>query len=302
MLSALRNQLLRILRVPPRPEPPIGAPGSARTFRAGKNDYWLRVIRWSMAQTAAALGVIVSFAVVSSMLDDWETMRAESARVAAGPTAEEGAASIAPEEKPRPGFGGRLARKILGRPSSRANQIADRAPDWTITALRLAKLAGVGFFILQIPVTFAVVRLDFEMHWYIVTDRSLRVRTGILALREATMSFANLQQVEVQQGPLQRALGLADVRVQSAGGGGMSGQHQQQGMESLKTVVFRGVENAHEVRDLILARLRRFREAGLGDPDEPAAASQETEATDHRLAAAAELLAEAKALRRQLAP
>ena len=32
--------------------------------------------------------------------------------------------------------------------------------------------------------------------------------------------------------------------------------------------LFHSVTNAAEIRDLILERLRRFREAGLGDPDE----------------------------------
>jgi uncharacterized membrane protein YdbT with pleckstrin-like domain len=79
------------------------------------------------------------------------------------------------------------------------------------------------------------------------------------------MSFANIQQVVVAQGPLQRLLGLADVKVKSAGGGG--GHPHQQG-EDMHSGLFHSVTNAAEIRDLILERLRRFREAGLGDPDE----------------------------------
>ena len=120
------------------------------------------------------------------------------------------------------------------------------------------------------------------------------------------MSFANLQQVEVSQGPLQRLLGLADVQVQSAGGGA---HEDKPGVDaSLHTGVFHSVENASEIRDLILDRLRRFRAAGLGDPDEahasvggepplPVAAATPADT----LLAARELLAEAAALRRTLA-
>ena len=36
----------------------------------------------------------------------------------------------------------------------------------------------------------------------------------------------------------------------------------------MHTGFFHGVDNAEEIRDLILNRLRRFRETGLGDPDE----------------------------------
>jgi membrane protein YdbS with pleckstrin-like domain len=150
-------------------------------------------------------------------------------------------------------------------------------------------------------VTFAAVRLEFELHWYIVTDRSLRIRTGLLRLQESTMSFANLQQVEVKQGPLQRLLGLADLRVQSAGG---SDRPEQPGVESLHTGIFHSVENATEIRDLILERLRKFRETGLGDPDDHGHHAPVTvgAAMPHSdaLAAAREVLAETRALRQAL--
>lgn len=116
------------------------------------------------------------------------------------------------------------------------------------------------------------------------------------------MSFANVQQVVVTQGPLQRLLGIADLRVQSAGGGGDAEQHK--GGDSLHTGVFHGVANATEIRDLILERLRQFRAAGLGDPEERSvaapAAPAASPAASIALAAARELLAEARALRQSL--
>jgi len=165
---------------------------------------------------------------------------------------------------------------------------------------RFLEYAGVLVYLVQIPVTYAMVRLDWEQRWYIVTDRSLRIRTGLTTVLESTMSFANLQQVVVTQGPLQRLLGLADVRVQSAGGGGeMSEAHQ--GQPSLHTGIFHGVEHAAEIRDLILERLRQFRHAGLGDPDDQAAPGKPSDANSNApgdaLNAAEELLAEARALR-----
>jgi uncharacterized membrane protein YdbT with pleckstrin-like domain len=157
-------------------------------------------------------------------------------------------------------------------------------------------------YLVQIPITYAMARLDYELRWYIVTDRSLRIRSGLASVQESTMSFANVQQVVVSQGPLQRVLGIADVRVQSAGGGGGE-SHQKGAGESLHTGVFHGVDNAHEIRDLILERLRRFRETGLGDPDEsraaPISAAVEPPAPT-ALAAAHELLGEARALRQAL--
>jgi membrane protein YdbS with pleckstrin-like domain len=64
-----------------------------------------------------------------------------------------------------------------------------------------------------------LVRLDFEKRWYLVTDRSLRVREGIFNVREMTITFANIQNVAISQGPIQRAIGIADLRVDTAGDG-----------------------------------------------------------------------------------
>ena len=85
------------------------------------------------------------------------------------------------------------------------------------------EVGGLIFYVFQLPATFVLEKLDYEMRWYMVTDISLRIRHGIWKVNESTMSFANIQQVEVSQGPLQRLLGLADVKVQSAGGGGGDG-------------------------------------------------------------------------------
>jgi len=197
----------------------------------------------------------------------------------------------------------RKATKVRRDPRQDLKRLAERTPWWVIPLIELFEFGSIMFFFLLLPVTFAVMRLEFEMHWYIVTDRSLRIRTGLYHLQEATMSFANLQQVEVKQGPLQRLLGLADVHVQSAGGGSVRPQGQIG--DSLHTGIFHSVDNANEIRDLILQRLRQFRQAGLGDPDDHAhhvAAPAPADATSaDAVTAARELLAEAKALRATLA-
>lgn len=162
------------------------------------------------------------------------------------------------------------------------------------------KIIGFGLYLLQIPITYAVVRLDYEMRWYMVTDRSLRLRHGVWKVSESTMSFANVQNVLVTQGPLQRLLGLGDVKVQSAGGGGSEKHHHQRRGEDMHVGLFHSVTNAPEIRDLIADRLRRFRETGLGDPDEhhsAPVAHTSTPTPADALGAARELLTEARALR-----
>lgn len=115
--------------------------------------------------------------------------------------------------------------------------------------------------------SFAVLRLDFEKRWYLVTDRSLRIREGVIHVREMTVTFANIQNLSISEGPIQRALGIADLRVETAGGGGGQGNQKQLGL-NLHTAWFRGIDNAPEVKELIQQRLRALKDTGLGHREE----------------------------------
>jgi membrane protein YdbS with pleckstrin-like domain len=156
-------------------------------------------------------------------------------------------------------------------------------------------LAWLGFLV-QLPLGFLVTRIDYAFRWYLLSDKSLRVREGVLSFQEKTMTFANIQQVSIQQNPLQRLLGISDVKVETAGGG----SHKPDGSgashgEGLHEAYFRGVSNASEIRDTILACVRQHRDAGLGEAEPAAPVGPEG-----ALAAAQELLTEMKALRRAL--
>lgn len=173
----------------------------------------------------------------------------------------------------------------------------------TAIFLRLFEAGAVVMYFVQLPFTYLMVRFDYEMRWYIVTDRSLRIRYGIQNVREMTMTFANLQQITVKQGPLQRLLGIADLQVRTAGGGssdssGHSGSHSDT-TDSMHVGFFRGVANATEIRDLMLARLRHWQDAGLGDPDDvsPVMEAEAPVQDGSALEAAGRVLSEARALR-----
>jgi len=288
MLARIRPHLFRLLRIPHEPEPPLGAAGSVRVFRAGKNFYYVRLMSWALAQAGAAAGLAFSLLFVAEMRAGFDAIKQDAA------TAQITAATKAPPDAGRGKGRGRDRDKFQ-------HWVRHQAPDWTMDAVAVLELLAVAGFVLQLPFTFAAVRLDFEQHWYIVTDRSLRIRTGLVRLQESTMSFANLQQVEVRQGPLQRLLGIADVQVRSAGGGGDTGAKGRPG-DTLHQGIFHGVDNAHEIRDLILNRLRRFRAAGLGDPDDHSVAPAISAPAGDTLDAARELLAEARQLRASLSP
>lgn len=133
------------------------------------------------------------------------------------------------------------------------------------------ELLGVLLFVVQSILSLAMLRLDYEMRWYKVTDRSLRIREGIWFVREMTMTFANIQNMSITQGPIQRLLGISDLQVQTAGGGGSipGQQHQQQpGVFPMHIGVLRGVDNAEHIREKIRERLKHLKDSGLGDHDD----------------------------------
>lgn len=174
---------------------------------------------------------------------------------------------------------------------------ANRPPAPIIILLRFIEIALVTFFICEFVFSAAVLRLDFELRWYMLSDRAIRIREGILTVREKTMALANVQNISVRQGPLQRLLGIADVEVMTAGGGTAAKGDGRKGQvgEPLHVAYFRGVGNAEEIRDLVREGVRRQKDSGLGDPEERRVAAERKNVTSPE--AVMELLREAQALR-----
>ena len=126
-------------------------------------------------------------------------------------------------------------------------------------------LAPIAFLLAVVPdlVAYVAIHLRYDTTWYVMSDRSVRIRRGIWVITETTLTFENVQNVAVKQGPLQRWYGIGDVHVETAGGG--SSEAHGGAASSMHRGLIEGVANAKEIRDLILSRLHRSRSAGLGD-------------------------------------
>lgn len=129
-------------------------------------------------------------------------------------------------------------------------------------------LAPLAWFLIIAPdiVAYIAIHLRYDSTWYVMTDRSLRIRHGIWIIREVTITFENVQNIYVQQGPVQRHFGISDLIVQTAGGGASRAHaelgHDHQGViEGISTTL------AAELRDRIRHKLRSSPAAGLGDDD-----------------------------------
>jgi hypothetical protein len=104
--------------------------------------------------------------------------------------------------------------------------------------------------------------------------------------------------------PIQRLLGMADLHVRTAGRGGNGGNEGGSGKDehhnrSLHLAVFRGVDDAREIRDLILERLKQIRTSGLGDPDEVSLEGVDSMAPQTASRASHELYDAIEAVRRE---
>jgi membrane protein YdbS with pleckstrin-like domain len=110
---------------------------------------------------------------------------------------------------------------------------------------------------------FVAIHLRFDTTWYVMTDRSLRIRRGIWIIHETTITFENVQNVKIKQGPVQRAFDISNIIVETAG----AGESEKHGSVANQGII-EGISNAAELRDRILARMRGTTSAGLGDEDE----------------------------------
>ena len=186
---------------------------------------------------------------------------------------------------------------LTGVSAGLARAEAPRAVRLGLTVLESFGLIGL---VSGIILSYVTMRLDYEMRWYMVTDKSLRIREGVWHVHEMTMTFANIQNLSISQGPIQRLFGIADLRVQSAGGGGaqaVQGKEHQGAPRDLHVGYFKGVDNAQAIRDLVLQRLKLLRDAGLGDHDDAHASG----APHAPVAAPAEMLAALRELRGETA-
>jgi membrane protein YdbS with pleckstrin-like domain len=128
-------------------------------------------------------------------------------------------------------------------------------------------LPVMAIVVLPDLLVYIALHLRYDTTWYVITSRSMRIRRGIWIIHETTITFENVQNIKIDQGPLQRYFGIASVVVETAGGGGSSKQQENPFLAGHHGLI-EGVADAPRIRDLIVARLRQIQHAGLGDEPE----------------------------------
>ncbi|MCP3904496.1 MAG: PH domain-containing protein [Planctomycetes bacterium] len=141
--------------------------------------------------------------------------------------------------------------------------------EWWVALLVLP--LAVLLIVVPDVIIYVALHLRFDTTWYVMTERSLRIRRGVWIIREMTVTFENVQNLKVHQGPVQRLYGVSSLLVETAGGSSSTEGHSK-GLDVGNQAVIEGIANARELRDRILGRLRMVQSAGLGDEAEDAAA------------------------------
>jgi putative membrane protein len=110
-----------------------------------------------------------------------------------------------------------------------------------------ALLTGPGFLVLMPLLYFRYETMRFRFD-----AEGVHMRWGILFHRQINLTYARIQDIHLTSGFIQRWLGLADVRIQTASGSA--------GAE----MTIEGLREYETVRDFLYARMRGARQPGGG--------------------------------------
>jgi len=136
----------------------------------------------------------------------------------------------------------------------------------------------IWFFIILVPLAFLVAMLQDEgrivfaiclLGWlvvmflvllwipafyksleYQIEDDCVKAKAGVLWRKHVTVPFSKMTNLDVTQGPLQRAFDIGTIHVQTAGAGGQQGAQAE--------LRLTGIRNREEIKDIILERVRGY--------------------------------------------
>jgi membrane protein YdbS with pleckstrin-like domain len=122
----------------------------------------------------------------------------------------------------------------------------------TLTAIMAMVLLIVPFIAFMLAVAFWI-SMYYESINYELTEAEINVQRGVWWKHLNTVPYNRVTNIDVVQGPLSRRLGLAKIKIQTAGysatGSGASIAEAQ----------LTGIKNYNEIREYILSKVRRLR-------------------------------------------
>lgn len=123
------------------------------------------------------------------------------------------------------------------------------------------ELGAIAFFVVHLFFSWARLHVEWSQRWALLGERAVRIHEGFWTEREMTLSLANVQNMSLRQGPLQRFLGVADIEIRTAGGG--SGADAE-GQNAVHKARIRALEDADRILERLRRAVERHRGSGIG--------------------------------------
>lgn len=129
--------------------------------------------------------------------------------------------------------------------------------DLTQLPFSLFDIGGIfSFFIFfLVTISYVIARLKYHFYKYELGKNGFRKELGIIYKKYVTIPYGRIQNVDIHRGLLARFLGLSNLRIHTAGVGGVAASEG-----SLPGV---SKEVAEQLRDELIARSRVFQVTGL---------------------------------------
>jgi putative membrane protein len=83
----------------------------------------------------------------------------------------------------------------------------------------LGAATGIGLVVALLLLVGAYQAVYYRRFEYRLTDDTFDIDSGVLSRRSREIPYRRIQNVDVRRNPVQRALGIAEVRIETAGGG-----------------------------------------------------------------------------------
>jgi len=105
------------------------------------------------------------------------------------------------------------------------------------------------WFVIMIPVLFWIPKA-YQVLEYSIEEDSVKMKEGVFWKKNVTVPYLKITNVDITHGPIQRALGIGVIHVQTAGAGGQQGQKAE--------LKINGIKNLEELRDKILMNIKSY--------------------------------------------
>ncbi len=144
----------------------------------------------------------------------------------------------------------------------------------------------------MIPFLFWIPRA-YQVLEYSIEEDSIKMKEGVFWKKNVTIPYLKITNVDITQGPVQRALGIGVIHVQTAGAGGQQGQKAE--------LKINGIKNLDELRDMILEKIKNYHSSKYKEPlrsGEVAKSGEESIMSNNRILSS--ILKELSAIRQKL--